>query len=449
MKGREHVIETNPAPTLAVRGLEVAYRVAGRDRTVLRDLSFEIGRGESFGLVGESGCGKSTTAMSIMRHLADNARVAQGEIAVNGANVLTMNREQLRETRSRTISMVYQEPGRALNPTMRVERQLSEVFELMGLSGPRLRTASLEMLEQVQISSPERVLRAYPHELSGGMQQRIVIAMALAKKPSLLILDEPTTALDATVGAEVLEVVRSIRSELGTSVLLISHNIALVNQMCDRVGVLYSGLLVDEGPAQQVFSDPYHPYTAALLACIPGTDAVKGVQPLASIPGSLPVLGEVLTGCPYSARCPLADDRCRECEPPARTLNGQTFRRFHPEAVASAANDVRAPLDASGFEAVDRGARPLLRVANASKTYGKGSDSFKAVNQVSLDIWAGETLGVVGESGSGKSTLGRLVLGSISADPGLRSSSPLLRTQRARPGSARPLRWCSRTRMRP
>ncbi len=403
-------------PALAVRGLEIAYEVRGREHTVLRDLNFEIARGESFGLVGESGCGKSTAAMSIVRHLASNARVRHGEIALNGEDILSMSEARLREVRASAISMVYQEPGRALNPSMRIERQISEVYETVGLGAQDARSASLDMMQRVQISSPDRVLKAYPHELSGGMQQRVLIAMALATNPSLLILDEPTTALDATVGAEVLDIVENLRRELGTSVLLISHNLALVGQMCDRVGVLYSGLLVDEGASRKVFDKPNHPYTAALLACVPDTTNVPGRQRLASIPGSLPVPGERLVGCPYSDRCPLADDRCRVEEPPNTTIDGRTFRCFHHERAAAILPVDENPSDPQAVRRVDYDTSPLLIIRNASKTYGAGSDAFKAVNDISLDIWPGETLGVVGESGSGKSTLGRMILGLVNPD---------------------------------
>lgn len=404
-------------PTLSVRGLEVAYRVAGREHTVLRDLSFEIGQGESFGLVGESGCGKSTAAMTIVRHLATNARIRQGEVLLGGENILNMSTARLQEARSKDISMVYQEPGRALNPSMRIERQMTEVYRQTGLSHGDARDAAADMLRRVQITSPDRIFDAYPHELSGGMQQRVVIAMALANDPSLLILDEPTTALDATVGAEVLDIVEGLRRELGTSVLLISHNLALVSQMCDRVGVLYAGLLVDQGPSGQVFANPNHPYTAALLECIPDTITVKDGKPLISIPGGLPKLGEQLVGCPYSARCPLADDRCRIEEPPTEVIGDRSFRCFHHDRAQEASRgDDGASIHRIGR--IDYAAPPLLRVSNACKTYQSGSGPFKAIDDISLAIWPGETLGIVGESGSGKSTLGRIIMGLVQPDPG-------------------------------
>lgn len=407
-------------PTLSIRGLEVAYRIRGREQTVLRDLSFDIGRGESFGLVGESGCGKSTTVMTIVRHLAPNARVRQGEVLLSGENILEMDRERLREVRAKDISVVYQEPGRALNPSMRIEHQITEVYRLAGLSPQDARDAAAEMLRRVQITGTDRIFASYPHQLSGGLQQRVVIAMALATKPSLLILDEPTTALDATVGAEVLDIVEELRRGLGISVLLISHNLALVSRMCDRVGVLYAGLLVDQGPSDQVFARPRHPYTSALLDCIPDTTTAKDGRPLLSIPGSLPRAGEVRAGCPYAVRCPLADERCRIEEPAAETVGCRSFRCFHHDRVRASVRDGEEQVEMQRSGGVDYAAPPVLRLSDASKTFMSGTGSFKALDGVSLEIWPGETLGVVGESGSGKSTLGRVIMGLVEPDPGCR-----------------------------
>ena len=412
------MFDRSDQPTLSVRGLEVAYRVRGREHTVLRELSFEIGHGESFGLVGESGCGKSTAAITIARHLASNARVRKGEVLLGGENILKMSKTRLREVRAKDISMVYQEPGRSLNPSMRIERQITEVYRLTGLSPKAARDAAAEMLRKVQISTPDRIFAAYPHELSGGMQQRVVIAMALATNPSLLILDEPTTALDATVGAEVLDIVEGLRREMGTSVLLISHNLALVSQICDRVGVLYAGLLVDQGPSDHVFVNANHPYTAALLDCIPDTTTVKDGKPLVSIPGALPKAGDRLVGCPYSDRCPLADDRCRIEEPPAETVGDRTFRCFHHDIAQSAVGADEEGAASQRLRDIDYAAPPLLRVLNASKTFVSRTGKFKALEDISLDIWPGETLGIVGESGSGKSTLGRIIMGLVEPDPG-------------------------------
>jgi len=223
---------------LVVSHMDVTYQVRGQDRLALRDVSFSIGRGESYGLVGESGSGKSTAALALVRYLPRNGRVSGGTIRINGHDPLALGHSGLRELRARTVSMVYQEPGRALNPSIRAGRQIAEVFEIAGQSSGEATASAEGMLRKVQISDPARVMRRYPHELSGGMAQRVVIAMALAVSPSLLILDEPTTALDATVEAEVLDLVAALRQEFDTSVLFISHNLAVIAKMCDRVGVL-------------------------------------------------------------------------------------------------------------------------------------------------------------------------------------------------------------------
>src|SRR6516225_8778670 len=303
-------------PALIVSNMDVTYRVRGQDRLALRDVSFSIGRGESYGLVGESGSGKSTAALALVRYLPSNGRVSAGTISINGQDPLAMGHAALRELRARTVSMVYQEPGRALNPSLRVGRQIAEVFEIAGESSGSAMHSAEQMLRKVQISDPGRVMRRYPHELSGGMAQRAVIAMALAVSPSLLILDEPTTALDATVEAEVLDLVAALRSEFHTSVLFISHNLAVIAKMCDRVGVLYAGELLEQGPAREVFANPRHPYTVGLLRCIPRRGQRKDADRLDTIPGFLPTPGYDMTGCIFAPRCALVQDKCRAAEPP-------------------------------------------------------------------------------------------------------------------------------------
>ena len=271
---------TAAAPALELDDLGVAFSVRGRWRQVLRGVSLTIPAGGSYGLVGESGCGKSTTALAVMRYLPRNGRVTSGSIHVGGADLLAMSEREVRRHRSRAVSMVYQNPGAALNPSIRVGDQVAEAFEAAGAPAAGAREQAREMLARVQIADPASVMRRYPHQLSGGMQQRALIAMALAPDPALLILDEPTTGLDATVEAEVLDLVAGLREELGTSILFISHNLAVVRRMCDRVGVLYAGRLVEEGQADEVFHDPRHPYTVGLLRCLPRGGVGKSERPL-------------------------------------------------------------------------------------------------------------------------------------------------------------------------
>jgi peptide/nickel transport system ATP-binding protein len=403
-------------PALAVEHLEVTYRVRGQARRALRDVSFQIGRSESYGLVGESGSGKSTVALALTRYLPRNGGVTAGSISINGMDPLAMGPAALRDLRARTVSMVYQEPGRALNPSIKVGRQVAEVYEIAGLDRKDALERAEGMLRKVQIADPHRVMERYPHQLSGGMAQRAVIAMALAAEPSLLILDEPTTALDATVEAEVLDLVAALREEFDTSVLFISHNLAVIAKMCDRVGVLYAGELIEEGPAREVFDAPRHPYTVGLLRCIPRGGQRKDHGRLDTIPGFLPTPGYEFTGCIFAPRCPIAEDRCREAAPPAFPVGiDRTSRCYLHEAAAELPRSTPADLELP-IERPD--SRPIVALEGVSKTFGSRADAVKALVAVSLSLEAGETLGLVGESGSGKTTLARALLGLIEPDHG-------------------------------
>jgi len=402
---------------LVVHDVDVVYRVRGRALPVLRDVSFTIERGESYGLVGESGSGKSTMALAVVRYLARNGRVSQGTITVDGQDVLGLRGEALRRLRAGTVSMVYQEPGQALNPTMRVGRQVAEVYEIAGLDRQEALSRAQEMLEKVRISDPAGVMRRYPHQLSGGMLQRVVVAMALAAEPSLLILDEPTTALDATVEAEVLDLINALREEFETSLLFISHNLAVIARMCDRVGVLYAGELVEEASAQEVFRHSRHPYTVGLLRSLPRREADRRRARLDSIPGFPPDPGQMTAGCIFAPRCGLAQPRCRQEAPPSyQAAPGHTSRcHFHEQAQTlprTAAEDL--PESSHG----ERSGDPLITAQQVSKTFHVGGQSIRALNHVSLELWPGETLGLVGESGSGKTTLARVLLGLTVPDQG-------------------------------
>ena len=404
------------APTLGVQHLEVTYRVRGQDRAVVRDVSFQVGRRESYGLVGESGSGKSTVALALTRYLPRNGRVSQGSISVNGQDPLSMSTAALRDLRARTVSMVYQEPGRALNPSIRAGRQIAEVYQIAGLDRRSALDRAQEMLRKVQIADPGQVMDRYPHQLSGGMAQRVVIAMALAAEPALLILDEPTTALDATVEAEVLDLVAGLRQEMATSVLFISHNLAVIAKMCDRVGVLYAGELVEEGSADQVFDAPRHPYTVGLLRCIPRRGQRKDHGRLDAIPGFLPQPGHSIPGCVFAERCAIARDECRQAPPPAFDVGpAHTARCYRHEEAADLPRST--PADVS-LPTVPGLAEPIVTVRGLTKTFGSAGDQLRALSDVDLTVYRGETLGLVGESGSGKTTLARVLLGLIAPDPG-------------------------------
>jgi peptide/nickel transport system ATP-binding protein len=417
---------------LRIEHLDVVYRAGRRELKVLSDLSLAIRRGESYGLVGESGSGKSTAAFATIRYLARNGRVSGGRIQVDGRDLMALSPAELRRLRTQSLSMVYQDPGRALNPSLRIGRQMAEVFEAAeGLAGAAALERAAHMLSRVQIASPERVLKSYPHELSGGMQQRVIIAMALSTHPALLILDEPTTGLDATVEAEVLELIGRLHVEFSNSILFISHNLPVVAHMCDRVGVLYAGELVEEGPAASVFRDPRHPYTVGLMRCVPAFGRRKNDGRLETIPGFPPSPGSIVGRCVFSDRCANATERCGREAPPLQDLGGRLSRCFYPERAqelpsqggTAGALPPRVPesAESAAHAAPSRLAtagRPLLRTRNLSKTYQISGKSFQAVHQVALDLDAGETLGLVGESGSGKSSLAKLLLGLSVPDAG-------------------------------
>jgi peptide/nickel transport system ATP-binding protein len=399
---------------LKVDELEVAYLVRGMPREVLRGVSFEIAPGEAYGLVGESGCGKSTTAFAALRYLPSNGRITGGHIYVDGADVVRMSNRELRELRATRASMVYQDPGGALNPVLRIGPQVTECFSLLGQNNSAAEKNALNALRRVRIADPERVMQRYPHQLSGGMQQRVVIAMALAKDPRLLVLDEPTTGLDATVEAEVLDLVRTLRRETDAAILLIAHNLGVIRSMCDRVGVMYAGKVVEEGPAQQVFDQPSHPYTVGLLNALPRHGVRKDEQLLATIPGSLPQIGASLPTCVFVDRCQLATDICREQLAPVVRLTDERWTRCHH---ADQVPGLAASVKQKGVESVDSH-RVVLEMHDVSKTFRQQRHNVPALVGVDLGLDEGETLGLVGESGSGKTTLAKTMLGIHAPDAG-------------------------------
>jgi peptide/nickel transport system ATP-binding protein len=404
-------------PALDLRDLYVEYQIRGIWRAVLRGVTLQIADGESYGLVGESGCGKSTAAFAALRYLPRNGRVSSGGIRVAGEDLLAMSEGDVRRLRVAKVSMVYQNPTSALNPTIHIGDQLVEVFTLQGVAEAEAQERSRAMLAKVQISDPDRVMRRYPHQLSGGMNQRVVIAMALAKDPTLLILDEPTTGLDATVEGEVLDLVSALRVEFGTSVLFISHSLDVIARMCDRVGVLYAGRLVEEGPVAELFENPRHPYTVGLLRCIPRGGARKDRGRLDSIPGFLPGLGEDLPACVFADRCELAEDICRQEEPPPFDVGVEHFSRCHFHEKAPGLPRT-VPSEGVSVERPDGDPVPVIRATNVRKTFHQDGHEVRAVEDVTFALAPGETLGLVGESGSGKTTLARLLLGLTEPDEG-------------------------------
>jgi peptide/nickel transport system ATP-binding protein len=303
-----------PHPLLIVDGLRTVFRLPdGRNVAAVDDVSFSIDRGETLGLVGESGSGKSVTALSIVRLIQPPGHIAGGCVRLDGRDLLVMSEDEMRGVRGRQIGFIFQEPMVALDPVYTIGAQIVETLEIHGLArGAAARERAVALLERVRIPDPARRARQYPHQLSGGLRQRAMIALALSADPRLLIADEPTTALDATVQAEILDLLRELRHELELSVLLITHDLGVIAEMADRVAVMYGGRIVEHGHAAEILSTPAHPYTRALIASIPQGRSGARLQ---SIPGHVPVLGSLPAGCAFAPRCP---QRFAPCGNPPR-----------------------------------------------------------------------------------------------------------------------------------
>lgn len=324
-------MENTEASELLLEVRNLTIRFSGEDGPVdvVRDIGFSIRAGETAALVGESGCGKSVTALSLARLLpSPPVSYPSGAILFRGVNTLTMKSRALRTLRGRGIAYVFQDPATALNPVFRIGFQMGE---LLDGNRQQRRAQAVTLLHHVGLPAPEACLEAYPHELSGGMQQRVVIAMAMARRPGLLVADEPTTALDVTIQAQILTLLKRLQREFGMAVLLITHNLGLVADIAHRVHVMYAGTLVESGEAETVLSRPAHPYTRGLLNVVPGLDRTAGR--LSGIPGTVPPAGRLPPGCPFAARCSRASDGCRESMPADQPVEGDLMHRvrcFHP-----------------------------------------------------------------------------------------------------------------------
>ena len=312
---------TGPVPLLEVKDLKTHFFTRDGVVRAVDGISFRVHPGETLAVVGESGCGKSVTSLSIMRLITSPpGRIVEGRITFDGQDLLALSERKMRDIRGNDISMIFQEPMTSLNPVLTIGRQITETLVLHeGLSQTAADVRAVEMLRLVGIPEAARRLKQYPHELSGGMRQRVMIAMALACNPKLLIADEPTTALDVTVQAQILELMRELKAKTGTAIVLITHNLGLVAEMAQRVIVMYAGKKVEEASVDALFETPRHPYTQALLSSVPrlgSSLAATGSTRLAEIPGVVPSLKETMPGCIFAARCSYATQRCREAYPP-------------------------------------------------------------------------------------------------------------------------------------
>ncbi len=313
---------------LEVNGLVTKFKTGKRSSvTAVNGVSFSLERGEIVGLVGESGCGKSVTSLSIMGLFEDSAGfIAEGEILFDGEDLTKFSKKQLRDVRGKRISMIFQNPMSSLNPCMRIDDQLIEAILLHNdISRADARDRARQMLAAVGIPDPEQVLRSYPHQLSGGMSQRVMIAMALCCEPEMMIADEPTTALDVTIQAQILELMKEIKTKRNTGILLITHDLGVVAEMCTRAMVMYAGRIVEQAGVEDLFANPIHPYTQGLIASVPKLGS--GVERLPSIPGSVPDLAAMPEGCKFAPRCKYATDACRQSEPELRDVPGAEGRK--------------------------------------------------------------------------------------------------------------------------
>jgi len=442
-------------PVLELHDLRTEFRTRSGPVVAVDGVSFALDEGECIGIVGESGCGKTTTGLSIMHLLPDNAAIAGGSITLLGRDLAKIDDAGMRQIRGNDVALIPQDPMTALNPTMTIGRQIAEGVRLhRGASKDEARRRALEVLRQVELPQPEERLDRYPHELSGGLRQRVMIAMALACQPKVLIADEPTTALDVTIQAQILDLLDDLRSRLSMAVVLITHDMGVIAERTDRVVVMYAGTVAEEAQTVDLFNRIRHPYTEALLASVPRLDQRK-TDRLLTIPGLPPDLSTTIVGCRFAPRCRYATEMCQTSAPPFAAEAdpdgvAHRFACFHPVAqsdqggsgahlTTSPVTLTRAPTstdipagDASGDAtpdlSVELGAQgePLLVVEHLVKEFPVLSGgivrrrigSVKAVSDVSLTIGRGQTYGLVGESGCGKTTVGRLIVGLEKADTG-------------------------------
>ena len=300
---------------LDVDSLNVEFNINGKYFHAVNDVSFHIKEGETLGLVGESGCGKSVTSLALVRLLSKSARV-NGNVAYKGRNLLEISKREMQQARGDEISMIFQEPMTSLNPVYKIGSQITEALKLHNkITGSQADRQSIEMLKKVGIARPDEIMENYPHQLSGGMRQRVMIAIAMICNPSLLIADEPTTALDVTIQAQILELMKGLSHDFGTSILLITHDLGVVAEMCDRVAVMYAGYIIEQGTVDDIFFNTNHPYTQGLLNAIPKMDVLykERLQPIV---GNVPSLVKMPSGCRFAARCPRAIDQCKYELPP-------------------------------------------------------------------------------------------------------------------------------------
>jgi peptide/nickel transport system ATP-binding protein len=420
-----HVTDSGNNTILDIKNLTVAYQQAGEWLEAVRGVSLRVQGGETYGLVGESGSGKTSLVLAVMRYLGDNGSIRSGEIHLGDIDLLSLDDKQLRQVWGKQITLVPQNPQSALNPSLRVGDQLIETLRHnLNLSQQDAQRQAIEWLEMVRLPDPERVAEQYPHQISGGMQQRVMIAIALCTDPQLLILDEPTTDLDVTTQAVILDLIRELTQEQNTGILYVTHNLGVVAQVCDRVAVMYASELVEDAATQDLFSKPLHPYTQGLIDSIPRLGDTKDSIQLRAITGQIPPIGKGPSGCVFRTRCPIALDICNT-RPPLYPAGEFRYSRCHRwNEIDQAEIFAHQPTPAAKPEPIkpDSGQSPDLEVKDLSVhfplqrsisdwAHNQPPKEVRAVNGISFEITPSHTLGLVGESGSGKTTIARTIMG--------------------------------------
>ena len=414
---------------LDVENLTIAYETRKGDVEAVRNASFKVKEGETIGLVGESGCGKSTIAFGIVNFLGPNGKIMQGSVQFQGEELVGRSEAELKKLRGNRIAMVFQDPMQALNPSVRLGEQLTEVLTFhQSISEDQARQRSIQMLKRVHMPDPDDVMNRYPHQISGGQQQRVVIAMAMLNNPALLIMDEPTTALDVTVEAAVLDLIEGLKNDFQAANIFITHNLGVVARISDQLCVMYAGQMVEKGPVADIFHNPRHPYTMGLLASVPRLGETKSDSILEPIRGRVPPPAERLTDeCIFAPRCDYATEKCRQALPPmteispdhlARCIYAQeidTRKRTRQKRATVAKKEATASPEGIGKDLLDFDSLKVYYPQESNSVIslvGLGEKKFvKAVDDVSVRLVKGRTLGVVGESGCGKSTLVKGIIG--------------------------------------
>ncbi len=415
-------------PILRVGDLAISYETRYGDVDAVRGVSFEINRGETLGIVGESGCGKSTIAFGLVNFLGRNGKIKEGHINFQGQDLVGRSQEELRKLRGDRVAMVYQDPMQALNPSMVIGDQMNEVLIVhRGMKKQEATERCIKMLERVYMPDPANVIRRYPHQISGGQQQRVVIAMALLNDPALLVMDEPTTALDVTVEAAVLDLIAGLQRDFDTAIMYISHNLGVIARVSKRVAVMYAGEMVERSTVEEIFLKPYHPYTQGLMRCVPRLGMDKRSSYLYPIRGRVPSPSNLPPGCVFEPRCDYARKKCSTSRPPLREVESEHWARcFFAEEIAKQTWKPPADMlpDLSGLQ---KEAAETVFYARNAKTYyeapskelfGGEKQYVKAVDDVNIEVEHGQAVGIVGESGCGKSTFVKTIIGMEKATGG-------------------------------